>query len=81
MKNALKHAGTPPCPALDCLIYAGCGAETLEKYRALEGSGDRAGQLRLLAEQRRALLERVHADEKRIEYLDYLTYRLEHTEG
>lgn len=81
MKNALKRTGTPPCPALDCLIYAGCGAETLDKYRALECSGDRLGQLRLLAEQRRALLDRVHADEKRIEYLDYLTYQLEHTEG
>lgn len=81
MKSGQNSACTQPCSALECLMDAGCAAETLDKYLALEGRGDHAGQLRLLAEQRRALLERVHADEKRIEYLDYLTYRLEHTEG
>lgn len=78
MKNAQKSSEALPCSPLECLTDAGCGAETLDEYLALETGGDHAGQLRLLAQQRKALLERVHDYEKRIEYLDYLTYQLEH---
>lgn len=78
MKNAPKCTGSLPCSPLECLADAGCAAETLDEFIALEADGNHAGQLRLLAQQRKVLLERVHDFEKRIEYLDYLTYHLEH---
>ena len=43
---------------------------------ALCDEGRTAEQLRLLAEQRRELLDRVHADERRIDCLDYLIYSI-----
>ena len=77
MKHAPEAVDGRPCSPLECLADAGCGADTLERYAALEKAGDRDGQLKLLEKQRRALLDRVHEDEKRIEFLDYLAYQLE----
>ena len=50
-----------------CLKDAGCCAQRVEQFLAL---------CRLLAEQRRELLDRVHADERRIDCLDYLIYSI-----
>ena len=59
-----------------CLKDAGCCAQRVEQFLALCDEGRTAEQLRLLAEQRRELLDRVHADERRIACLDYLIYSI-----
>ena len=55
---------------------AGCDPETVEEFLALDGEGKTGEQLKLLARQRRQLLDRVHREEKRIDCLDYLAYQL-----
>lgn len=55
---------------------AGCDSKTIEKFLVLEAEGKTKEQLKLLAGQRRLLLERVHEEEKRINCLDYLAYQL-----
>ena len=55
---------------------AGCDPETVEEFLALDGEGQTGEQLKLLARQRRQLLDRVHREEKRIDCLDYLAYQL-----
>ncbi len=55
---------------------AGCDPETVEEFLALDVEGKTGEQLKLLARQRRQLLDRVHREEKRIDCLDYLAYQL-----
>ena len=55
---------------------AGCDAETVKKFFALEREGKTKEQLRLLSQHRERLLGRVHRDEKRITRLDYLVYQM-----
>lgn len=55
---------------------AGCDADTIEQFLSLEKSGKRQEQIQLLSEQRDALLDKVHREEKRIGCLDYLVYLL-----
>lgn len=40
-------------------------------------AGDVQGQLQLLAQHRKCLLEKVHREERRIQCLDYLVYQME----
>ncbi len=56
---------------------AGCSAQTVERFLALEAEGNAAEQLQLLALHRRRLLARVHREEKRIDCLDYLVYQIQ----
>ena len=44
---------------------------------ALGDAGDVQGQLQLLAQHRKRLLEKVHREERRIQCLDYLVYQME----
>ena len=55
---------------------AGCDPDTVEEFLALDVEGKTGEQLKLLARQRRQLLDRVHREEKRIDCLDYLAYQL-----
>lgn len=55
---------------------AGCDPETVEEFLALDVEGKTGEQLKLLARQRKRLLDRVHREEKRIDCLDYLAYQL-----
>ena len=56
---------------------AGCCRETVERFLALGDAGDVQGQLQLLAQHRKCLLEKVHRKERRIQCLDYLVYQME----
>ena len=56
---------------------AGCGPKTVEQFLALEEKGQTKEQLKLLAQHREQLLDRVHREEKRIDCLDYLVYQIE----
>ncbi len=55
---------------------AGCDKETIESFMKCMDQDDVGGQLRLMKEQRRCLLNRVHEEEKKIDCLDYLVYQM-----
>ena len=62
---------------LDNLEDAGCTSQFMERFLALEQSGQYREQLRLLSDHRRQLLDCLHQEERRIDCLDYLVYKLE----
>ena len=55
---------------------AGCGALLIEKFLALREGGNSREQLRILARQRAALLEKIHAAQKKVDCLDYLVFHI-----
>lgn len=58
------------------LADAGCSSELIEQFMDLLVKGEKEMGLSLLAKHRRYLLDCYHADQKRIDCLDYLIYRL-----
>lgn len=56
---------------------AGCPAEFIGEYRLAMEAKDVPRRLRLLGMYRCGMLERVHVEQKRLDCLDYLRYRLE----
>ena len=59
------------------LLDAGCGSDTVQMCMTLAQKKNTSELMRILAQHRRALLDTVHQNEKRIDCLDYLIYRLE----
>lgn len=55
---------------------AGCGDELIEQFLQLWTSGRRREGLALLRQHRKVLLERCHREERKIDCLDYLIYRM-----
>ena len=56
---------------------AGCDPEMIRRCEVLAW-GEKQGELmRVLSQHRRALLDAVHENERRIDCLDYLVYQLE----
>ena len=55
---------------------AGCDKKTIESFMKCMARDDVSGQLRLMKEQRRCLLNKVHEEEKKIDCLDYLVYQV-----
>lgn len=66
-----------PETLIENLKDAGCSEEFIAKF--LQAWEDRAATapLKLLSQQRGRLLEAVHAEQKKLDCLDYLRYRLE----
>ncbi|MCM1416622.1 MAG: hypothetical protein NC430_11960 [bacterium] len=56
---------------------AGCDRETIERFMNCMNQGDLNGQLRLMEEHRKCILDKVHKEEKQIECLDYLVYQID----
>ena len=59
------------------LIDAGCGQEMVRRCMDLAQSRQTEEMKRILARHRQTLLDTLHADEKRIDCLDYLIYKME----
>lgn len=59
------------------LKAAGLGEASIQEFLVCWKSGEKAEQLRLLAQKREGLLNRVHQEEKQIHCLDYLVYQIE----
>lgn len=59
------------------LLDAGCGQKLTEQIMALLQQGKTAEGLALLAQHRKHLLDCCHAEEKKIDCLDYLVYTVE----
>lgn len=56
---------------------AGCDQKTIERFMKCMDRNDLSGQLRLMEEHRKKILERVHEEEKQIDCLDYLVYQID----
>lgn len=56
---------------------AGCNKETIDQFMDCLKRGTRGEQLQILSQQRKKLLDSVHAELKRIDCLDYLVYQLQ----
>jgi len=56
---------------------AGCDQKIIECFMECMAQDDFNGQLRLMKEQRKCLLDRVHEEEKQISCLDYLVYQID----
>lgn len=59
------------------LIDAGCDQQTTDSCMACFDEGDMAKMLPALARHRRALLDELHKEQKRIDCLDYLVYSIQ----
>ena len=66
-----------PQALLDNLEDAGCDSSFVERFLALERSGQYRELLRLLSDHRRHLIDCLHREERRIDCLDYLVYQME----
>lgn len=58
------------------LIDAGCSPDTIQCFMDHFDKGDWKYQLSLLEEHRKSILCKVHEEEKQIDCLDYLVYRI-----
>ena len=58
------------------LVDAGCGNELIEQFMDLLKSGRKEAGMSLLTKHRRFLLDCYHADQKKIDCLDYLIYNI-----
>ena len=56
---------------------AGCGKETIIEFLAAGKKEKTDSQLKILAEHRSGILERLHDCQKQIDCLDYLVYKIE----
>ena len=63
-------------PVIRNLKDAGCSRRDIEQFLALYQAGRTQEQLALLALPRQKQLDKVHAEEKRINCLDYLVYQI-----
>ncbi len=61
---------------IENLKDAGCGADMTEHFLQLMEKGTRQDQLQLLRKHRIALMDDMHAAQKRVDCLDYLIYQL-----
>jgi len=55
---------------------AGCDQKIIKTFMAYMEQDDVSSQMRLMNEQRRRLLDRVHEEEKKIDCLDYFVYQM-----
>lgn len=59
------------------LVDAGCEREIVQRCMELAQQKKTGEMKRILARHRRTLLDALHADEKRIDCLDYLVYSMD----
>lgn len=58
------------------LIDAGCGQELISEFIEELRCDNISGDLMLLQKHRRSLLDNLHREQKRIDCLDYLVYKM-----
>lgn len=67
---------TDPQSLVDNLKDAGCEPETVILFLKLHEEDNANGQLCLLAEHRKKLLEEIHREQTKLDCLDYLLYHM-----
>lgn len=60
------------------LLDAGCQEDLANRVCALMTQGKQKEALKLIAQHRKRVLDCCHAEQKKIDCLDYLVYQLEH---
>ena len=73
----IEHSETA---VLQNLKDAGCSQETIDRFMDCFKQGMVNDQLQILSQHRKALLEEMHREQKRIDCLDYLVYKLKKTQ-
>ena len=63
---------------LQNLKDADCNPDLITKFLQFEEIGSISGQLKLLFQHRKVLLDKLHLNQKQIDCLDYLIFSLEH---
>lgn len=58
------------------LVDAGCDQELIDQFLSLQDAGQKDAELSLLAKHRKSLLDCYHAQQKKIDCLDYLIYNI-----
>lgn len=61
---------------MQCLCDAGCCEDTSCRFLEYESDSRTDDQIRLLARQRREIMERLHSDQKKVDCIDYLILKL-----
>lgn len=56
------------------LIDAGCSEELIAEYESCADCGNEKKCMKLLEKHRRALLDEIHTEQKKVDCLDYLIY-------
>lgn len=56
---------------------AGCSEDIINRFLICYKAGDIKGELKVLSNHRRALLDEVHKGQTKIDCLDYLVYQIE----
>ncbi len=56
---------------------AGCSDEIVQQFMEFQDKGEEEKQLLLLSDYRKSLLDQIHREEKKIDCLDYLVYRIQ----
>lgn len=56
---------------------AGCNEDTINRFLLCDQAGDIKGELKVLSNHRKALLDEIHKGQKEIDCLDYLVYQIE----
>ena len=74
--NALKENGKEKVLLLRNLKDAGCNSSIAEKFFQFLKDGNKKELSRLLSMQRSALLRKLHENQKQIDCLDFLIYRI-----
>lgn len=62
------------------LVDAGCDNELIDQFIDLLKNGKKEAGLSLLTKHRSFLLDCYHADQKKIDCLDYLIYKMNHNQ-
>jgi len=73
----MPHISDARAILLDNLRDAGCDEGLIRRFLALMADGREKAALALLVPHRRTLLDRCHEDQRRLDCLDHLIYRME----
>lgn len=73
----MPHIADPQGILHQNLLDAGCGEELTERLEGLLYQGEEKAVLDILAKHRKRLLDCCHAEQKKLDCLDYLVYRME----
>lgn len=74
--NRNMRENTTDKEVIQNLKDAGCNSKTVEQFIVYVREGKLQEQFKLLLEHRKKLLDKIHKEEKMIDCLDYLVYKL-----
>ena len=57
---------------------AGCDLAVIDQFTALQKAELIEAQIRLLSDHRNLLLQNIHADQRKLDCLDFLLYKIRH---